>query len=132
MKNGRIQISVCDKSEIERYQKRKKEREEQKKERETDLVREWWRKRVRMLTPERLQHANNIRLLHSFIRNEPIFAEYYTDDLQKYFESFESKCEEGMFEELSDVCLFRHVGVDSNGLDLWIQLRGSNRTENVH
>lgn len=94
--------------------------------------REWWRERVHMVTPEKSQHANNIRLLHSFIQNESVFVEYYNTDLKKYFLSFESKCEEGMFEELSDVCLFRHVGVDSNGLDLWIRLRGSNRCENFH
>ena len=94
--------------------------------------REWWRRRVRMLTPSSSQHADNIRLLHSFIQNEPTFVEYYTEDLRKYLDSFESKCREGMFEELSDVCLFRHIGTDSNGMDLWIRLRGSNRCENVH
>ena len=85
-----------------------------------------------MLTPAGSQHTNNIRLLHSFIQNEQVFAEYYAEELKKYFDSFESKCKEGMFEELSDACLFRHIGVDSNGLDLWIRLRGSNRYENVY
>ena len=61
-----------------------------------------------------------------------LFIEHCTKELKKYFGSFESKFKEGMFEELSDVCLFRHVGVDSNGLDLLIRLRGSNICNNVH
>ena len=94
--------------------------------------REWLVKRVRMVVPAWYQHAHNIRLLHSFILNEPIFAEHHTPELRKYFDSFESKWKQGMFEELTDVCLFRHVGIDSNRLDLWIRFRGSNRCENVH
>ena len=77
-------------------------------------------------------HSNNIRLVHSFIQNEPSMRDYHTDELREYLISFEKKCCDGLFEELSDVCLYKHVGVDSNGLDLWIRLRGSNRAENVH
>ena len=37
-----------------------------------------------------------------------------------------------MFEELVHVCLFQSVGVESNALCLWIRLRGSNQSENLH
>ena len=87
---------------------------------------------MRMLTPSAAQHANSIKLLHSFIQNEPVFSEQYTEDANIYLNNFESKCREGMFEELSNVCLFRRAGVDTNGIDLWIRLRGSNRCENAH
>lgn len=92
----------------------------------------WWRKRVRMPIPSGNVYSNNILLVHSFIQNEPSLNNYYTDELRDYLSSFEQKCRDGLFEELSDVCLYKHIGIDSNGLDLWIRLRGSNRAENVH
>ena len=58
--------------------------------------------------------------------------DYHTDKLREYLNSFEQKCQDGLFEELSDNCLYKHVGDDSNGLDLWIRLRGSNQAENMH
>ena len=51
---------------------------------------------------------------------------------KKYFEDYENKCRDGLFEELDDVDIFRNVGVEYYGLDLLIRLRGSNRDENVH
>jgi hypothetical protein len=52
--------------------------------------------------------------------------------MKKYFDAFEKNCREGKFADLDDVCLYRHVGVDSDGLDLWIRLKGSVRCENIH
>ena len=52
--------------------------------------------------------------------------------MKKYFEDFENKCKDGLFEELDNVDLFRNSGLDSYGLVFWIRLRGSNRAENVH
>ena len=37
-----------------------------------------------------------------------------------------------MFEELTNVCIFRHARVDYNSLDPFIRLRESNRCDNVH
>ena len=93
---------------------------------------EWWQERVRMLTPSAKEHAQRIRFVHNIIKDNDAFAGVYNDDLAKYFVNFEAKCEQGYFEELSDVSLFRHRGVDQNGLDLWWRCRGSVRTENVH
>jgi hypothetical protein len=45
--------------------------------------------------------------------------------MKKYFNAFEKNCPEGKFADLDDVSLYRHVGVNSDGLDLWIQLKGS-------
>ena len=94
--------------------------------------REWWRRRVRMVTPNADLHASNVMMIHSLVQNEPGFKEYYTDDVRLYFDSFEKKCRDGLFEELSDVNLFQHDGTDSNGLYLCLRLRGSNRAENLY
>jgi hypothetical protein len=50
----------------------------------------------------------------------------------EYLDKLERKCQEGLFEELSDVSLFIWRGTDSNGLDLWWRNRGSTRAENIH
>ena len=76
-----------------------------------------------MLTPFAAHHANNIKLLHSFIQNEPVFEEHCMNEVKLHLKSFETKYREEMLEELSDVCL----GVDTNGLDLLIRLKGPNR-----
>ena len=93
---------------------------------------EWWKQRVRMVTPKGDTHENNIYLLHCFVATDDDFKKFYNEDVKKYFEDFEKKCRDGLFEELDDVDLFRNVGVDCYGLDLWIRLRGSNRAENMH
>ena len=36
-----------------------------------------------MLKHDRLKHASNIMLLHSFIKNEPVFIENQTAELKK-------------------------------------------------
>jgi hypothetical protein len=98
--------------------------------------REWWRQRVRMYTPRGSEHASNIRVILDFVeKTDAIKDELDThtlEEVQKYLERFAEKCEEGRFEELSDVNLFQWNGKDRNGLDLWLRLRGSTRTENVH
>jgi len=45
---------------------------------------EYWRTRVRMKTPEASEHAANIRTIHSFIREEPAFAEFYTSEMETF------------------------------------------------
>lgn len=94
--------------------------------------REWWRRRVRMVTYKADRHAKMIQFVHKFVREDETLKQYYDKDMETYFLQFEQKCRNGDFEELSDMYLFRHVGVDSHGLDLWIRLRGSVRAENMH
>jgi hypothetical protein len=91
---------------------------------------EYWRKRVRMPTFQHNVHANNIQVVHNFVKKA--LQDSYTDDLRKYFESFESDCLHGKYAELHDVALYRQVGIDADGLDLWIRLKGSVRCENIH
>lgn len=91
------------------------------------FLREWWRKRVRMIPHKSDEHARWIKVVHAFVKKN--MAEFYDKDLATYFLKFEQRCGEGWFEELGDDCMFRHVGVDSHGLDLWIRLRGTNRAE---
>lgn len=76
------------------------------------------------------EHAHWIKAVHAYVRKH--MAEYYDKDLEDYFTKFEQRCREGWYEELGDVCMFRHVGVDKYGLALWIRLRGTVRPENVH
>ena len=71
-------------------------------------------------------------LLNLFIQNEPIFNQNYKCDLIVYFNNFESKYREVMFEEFPDLWLFQHAGTDKNGIDLWIRLRVSNTCKNAH
>jgi hypothetical protein len=82
-------------------------------------------KRVWTPTYEADAHANNIKMVHDFFAANDITKKHYTYDMKKYFNAFEKNCPEGKFAYLDDVSLYRHVGVNSDGLDLWIQLKGS-------
>jgi hypothetical protein len=93
--------------------------------------REFWRQRVRSPTFLADEHANNIKMVHTFVSENEVTKEHCTIELNQYFEAFEKRCREGMFAELEDVSLFRQVGVDSNGSDVWIRLEGSVRCENI-
>ena len=94
--------------------------------------REWWRQRVRMLTPKAEEHAARIRVVHNLVKNDSAFKEYYSVELMEYFDKLERKALQGFYEELGDVNLFERVGTDRNGFALWIRKRGSVRCENVH
>ena len=91
---------------------------------------EYWRERVRMPTFPPEEHACNIQMVHNFV--EKALGKDYTEDVKKYFEKFERDCRNGLYAELEDVSMYRQVGVDSDGLDLWIRLKGSVRCENIH
>ena len=94
---------------------------------------EYWRKRVRMITPDAEIHASNIRQIHEFFISNPEMKQYYNDDVQEYFVNFEDKARRGLFDEMDDVNLFRSQGnTDADGLHLWWRLKGSTRDENVH
>jgi hypothetical protein len=92
--------------------------------------RELWRRHVRMPVYPADQHATNIRKIHAFVAEH--LASEYTSEIKKYFDSFERQCREGKFSELRDVDLYRHIGVNINGLDVWLRLRGTIRAENIH
>ena len=94
--------------------------------------REFWRRRVRMPTYEPDQHASHIRRVHDFVASNPAAKEFYSTDLKDWFESFEKKCRRGEFFSPDDVAMYRHNGTDSNGMDLWLRMRGTVRCENVH
>jgi hypothetical protein len=93
---------------------------------------EWWRQRVRMPVHKPKDHEANIERVERFCRENEHIKPFWSDDLQKYFRNFRSKIREGKFAELNDVATFRYNGKDSNGLDLWIRLKGSVRNELAH
>lgn len=94
--------------------------------------REYWRKRVRMPTFEPDAHSSNISKVHKFIRENSFTKTFYTTELKQFFDTFQRKCLDGRFSELHDVNMYRRVGIDADGLDLWIRLKGSVRCENIH
>jgi hypothetical protein len=88
-------------------------------------------------------HSVRIRTCKQYLNNSRKFIEttdaicdkldkHTLEEVQKYLELFAKKCGEGRFEELVGVNLFQWDGKDRNGLDLWLCMRGSLRTENVH
>jgi hypothetical protein len=89
----------------------------------------WWRRRVRMTTPKRVDHANEVKRLHEFVRKS---ITSYNAKLADYFNNLEREILEGLYDELSDINLYTWGGVDSDGLDLYTRRRGSNRAELYH
>ena len=85
-----------------------------------------------MLTPPAKEYAYNIRLIHGFFKSNDYMKVYYNDEIKKYFETFEYKCNLGLFEELDDCNLYLYRGIDNNGLDLWYRLRENVRVKNIH
>jgi len=93
---------------------------------------EWCKQRLRMYTPKASIHAANVRRVHCFVAENSVTKPFYSTEVAEYFNSFAQKCEEGKYEELYDVSLFWHIGLDSAGLYLWLRLRGTVRDENLH
>lgn len=92
--------------------------------------REWWRRRVRYYTPKARDHAARLVEVRRFMTET--FPGTISDEVEAYFDSIILMAQQGLFEELDDVGIFKHDGVDSNGLNLWLRLRGSNKAENFH
>ena len=86
---------------------------------------EYWCQQVRTLTHEPDMHGNNIKMIHTFVAQNEVTNKFYTPEVQQYFEAFEKTCRQGKFADLPDVSLYRHQGIDSDGLDLWCCLKGS-------
>lgn len=93
---------------------------------------EYWRERVRMFCPPCVAHARQMSLIHAFFASNEATKPFYTEEVKEYFEEFERKCRLGYFQELEDVSTYKWNGRDSDGLSLWLRLRGSNRCENYH
>lgn len=93
---------------------------------------EEWRRHIPMYVPRAADHANLIRSVHAVVKSDKELSQYYTPELQEYFEKFVNKILRGYFEELDDVVMHVKAGHDKYGLQLFIRKRGTVRAENVH
>lgn len=82
--------------------------------------------------PPAAEHAAKICLIHVFVCSNPVMKEYNNDKVKQYFDMFERKCREGLFEDMNDVSTFFSIGTDQNGLTIWIRMKGSSHCKNVH
>jgi hypothetical protein len=80
---------------------------------------------VCMEPPKAADHVANICVLHVYIATDPVMNEYYTPELEAYLTRFANMCEQGAFEALQDVASYIEDGIHSNGLTLWLRLKGS-------
>ena len=90
---------------------------------------EWWKKRVRMLTPEPARHASNMITIKAFVEKQ---FEELPQDLLDYIEKVATHAERGDFQMIRDMHSFHHIGIDGNGLNLYVTNRGTNLNENFH
>ena len=79
-----------------------------------------------MKVPDRESHAQAVRNLHEFVKK---FISSYDAKVADYFDSFEREIREGLFDEVNDLQMYEEDGQDSNGLNLFLSRRGSNRSE---
>ena len=93
---------------------------------------ECWRDRVRMFCPKRSVLTRDVSLIERFVRDNQVTKEYQNDDLNMWFKDFISKYNQGYFEYMKDVSCYKWNILDSYCLNLWLQLRGSNRYDNYH
>jgi hypothetical protein len=80
---------------------------------------------VCMEPPKAVDHVANICVLRVYIATYPVMNEYYTPELEEYLTRFANMCEQGAFEALQDVASYIEDGIHSNGLTLWLRLKGS-------
>lgn len=95
---------------------------------------EYWHKRVRRGTPAPQKHASNIRSVKKYIENDSNFAEYLKENpkLLEWFDKFAQNAEQGMYQLPNDLQLYRCIGTDSDGLNLYASDLGTNLNELVH
>jgi len=93
---------------------------------------EEWRQYVRMIVHQPSAHAQNIKSIHHFMKTNEETSSFYNDDVKDYFNTFETKCRNGLFEEINDVQMFQWAGIGKGGLDRWYRRRGTVRNENLH
>ena len=85
-----------------------------------------------MFCPKRPSHAREVSLIEMFVRDNPATKDHCAEELRISFQDFISKCHQGYFEDMSDVSHCKWNGLDSDGLNLWLRSRGSNRCKNYH
>jgi len=90
---------------------------------------EWWYRRVKMYPPDSDQSVENILFILELIQTEKDLEGSLTPKLEQWFKNLLSLCREGKLEETSDCAMFQEDGKDSNGLQLYIRRRGTNRSE---
>jgi hypothetical protein len=93
---------------------------------------EEWRQYVRMIVHSPKTHASNIKRVHTFMQVNEETKPFYNQDVKEYFDSFETKCIKGLFQEIQDVQMFQWAGTGKGGLDRWYRRRGTVRNENLH
>eukprot|EP00978_Attheya_sp_CCMP212_P040584 scaffold223105_cov63-Attheya_sp.AAC.1 len=104
----------------------------------TDLMdhfvfnKEAWRSHIPMFTPQADEHLQLIKAIHTVICNDKELKKYRTEELDKYFETFQSAVQRGYYEELEDVVFYEQNGHDKYGLPLFIRKKGTVRAENLH
>jgi len=87
---------------------------------------EWWYTRVRMPPRQNdVASANLMRVLEYLRSEDSPFKEYVTEDMTKHILGWARRCREGRYDDLPDVEMYQHDGVDSNGLNKWLRRRGS-------
>ena len=86
-----------------------------------------------MYTTSESDHNEKLQFIVSAIKTDPIlFKNCWNDEMVNYFKSFQTSILNGEFEELPDVHMFSQISTDVHGLPLYIRLRGTVRTENLH
>ena len=93
--------------------------------------REYWLRRMRMPPRSGSKASANLLAVIDFFKREDAFSEYITPEIEKFIRGWALRCLSGRYEELPDVDMYTHNGVDSDGLDIWLRRRGS-RAENLH
>ena len=93
--------------------------------------REWWLQRVRCPPRKGEVASSNLLKVLRYLKNNHVFKEYVTSDMEKFLIGWAKRCRDGRYEDLPDVVMYEHKGFDSNGLDLWQRKRGS-KAENFH
>jgi hypothetical protein len=93
--------------------------------------RAYWYQRVRMPPRKGEEASANLLAVLDFFKTSDAFREYVTPDFTKHINGWAKRCRNGRYEDLPDVDMYTHNGVDSDGLDLWISRRGS-KAENFH
>jgi hypothetical protein len=87
--------------------------------------------REQMLPKEPDEASANLLAVLDFLESTEGFKDYVTPELKKHILSWAKRCQEDKYADLPDVEMFRHNGIDSDGIDWWLHDRGS-RAENFH
>eukprot|EP00978_Attheya_sp_CCMP212_P002924 scaffold6034_cov50-Attheya_sp.AAC.2 len=81
---------------------------------------EAWRRHISMYTPRADEHMELIQAFHTVIFNDKALRKYRTEELDTYFETFQSNILRGLFKELDDVVFHEQCGHDKYGLPIFV------------